>query len=332
MNLNIVTAPKDAIFEKWALHSSFNQTYRFVDVAVSGDSVYLKNFYSQYPTSVISGKIKGDKVIFDEVQYLGLGFFSDFILSVPGYLEKSVNSSGVTAYTPEIIKELVFDYDAADKSLTNSRELDVLMANEGSENVSWYEVVNPSLIVDQGEVTDFTPINPKDLFFTEAFETYQANFFSFFAPNLNKENQVLEPLNIYYQIYIDDEIMEFSTVDYPFLPYDVMSMPFSYYDYYYVSTNGSGRQVMLFVTDMDTVGVRLFYNDAENGQRYYSDIVTLNVADLSGLKTVDETKSVKAEQWYDLTGRPIEHPVKGSLVIKKITYTDGTDAVVKKIL
>ena len=55
------------------------------------------------------------------------------------------------------------------------------------------------------------------------------------------------------------------------------------------------------------------------------------LADTEGVDGIGSDRTVSSVECYDLMGRPVAAPVKGSIVIERTTYSDGTTQTTRRL-
>jgi len=292
-------------------------------VAVDGDDVYFCGLTPQVEGSWVKGTKQGNQVTIEAEQYLGEGagyqLKLQFLKVVPDF----------SSY--ESVDQIVINYDPETNSYNQVRE---------SEEEPWYFIVE-SLTSGKIYLYNFdfqVSYYPGDLPVKPA-APYNVKLYDFYADsgrgciyfdntNLGVEGEYLEPTNLYYQVYMDDELHTFSVDDYESLEEDITLVPWYMKDgqsFFYNATN----HFVYFNDLIENAGAQIVYFC--DGQALYSDIVTV---DWEGNTTVTEVNNEVtgiqqmaaqqgAQQWFDLQGRSLAQPQKGLNVVR-VRQNDGS--------
>lgn len=323
-----VTPPEGLETEDWAFtykEYGYNETGSFVKVGFNGDKIYIQGISQLFPQSWIEGKIDGNTVTFESGQYMGaddIQFYHCYFFG--GKLELVYYPDWEEYYLDGVIKEaLTLEFDKGLKQL-RANEDDCILINTNKETTApieqfWY--VN---FTQQSSDINFTPQAPNDLYYTPN-EGMGYCSISFNLPIFNLDNQLLKTENLYYSIFIDEDIMTFDIDEYPDLDEAIMFIPYALNCGYDIQCYGAYHNVNLYKEGITTVGVQSIYID-EEGNQYRSDIITFNVETgeiTSGVKSAYSTKNNSVTKYYDLNGREIARPAKG-VYIQRTINSDGS--------
>lgn len=166
----------------------------------------------------------------------------------------------------------------------------------------------------------------------EWFEYAGTTSFVFLIPYEDEDGNFIDPNRITYSLFMDsDNPYVFEPEEYPALAQPESEFGFYESNAYIMNTGSEGyqRHIAYFTTNSyDKIGVQSYYT--VDGKRNASPIMWY---DRSGslVDKVCEDNTVADVQTYDLMGHKINNSSNG-VVIKKITYTDGTTSTVKEIL
>ena len=207
-----VELPEGAVLEDFSMSyvdSYGNASGEMVKVAMMDNDVYVQGFSSLVPDGVMKGTISGDKVLFPSDQYLGIG--SSRFLSMMG-LDAD--------YT--VLDNLVFDYDAASRTMTAS---DILAVVAGLNIQEEYDQPVLAPYYDHAA----TPANPEVIDFVDQGELGGYNYGSFNVPTVDTEGNFINTNDLYYRIYFDDdELFTFGPDEYPQVEEFMTDVPYSY--------------------------------------------------------------------------------------------------------
>lgn len=136
----------------------------------------------------------------------------------------------------------------------------------------------------------------------------------------------LDPSHLYYNLYIDDELVTFSPDDYQNLETEITDVPYSFSDQYEFYKYDENHRTIYFYKDVKKkIGMEAVYVDGD--LRFGSGITEYYPnGDPTGVDMTEATvKQIKSVDFYDLSGRKLSAPAKG-ICIRTITYTDGSKA------
>lgn len=172
------------------------------------------------------------------------------------------------------------------------------------------------------------PLPPK----LTAFQAYDPNpwggpgglqfTLSYYSSDFN----YLDPSHLYYNLYIDDELVTFSPDDYQNLKTEMTDVPYSFSDQYEFYKYDENHRTIYFYKDVKKkIGMEAVYVDGD--LRFGSGITEYYPnGNPTGVDMTEATvKQIKSVDFYDLSGRKLSAPAKG-ICIRTITYTDGSKA------
>lgn len=172
------------------------------------------------------------------------------------------------------------------------------------------------------------PLPPK----LTAFQAYDPNpwggpgglqfTLSYYSSDFN----YLDPSHLYYNLYIDNELVTFSPDDYQNLETEMTDVPYSFSDQYEFYKYDENHRTIYFYKDVKKkIGMEAVYVDGD--LRFGSGITEYYPnGDPTGVDMTEATvKQIKSVDFYDLSGRKLSAPAKG-ICIRTITYTDGSKA------
>lgn len=172
------------------------------------------------------------------------------------------------------------------------------------------------------------PLPPK----LTAFQAYDPNPWGgpgglqFTQSYYSSDFNYLDPSHLYYNLYIDDELVTFSPDDYQNLKTEMTDVPYSFSDQYEFYKYDENHRTIYFYKDVKKkIGMEAVYVDGN--LRFGSGITEYYPnGDPTGVDMTEATvKQIKSVDFYDLSGRKLSAPAKG-ICIRTITYTDGSKA------
>ena len=293
-----------------------NASGKMVKVGMMDNDVYVQGFSSMVPDGVMKGALNGDKVVFPSDQYLGVG--SSLFLSMMGLDAE---------YT--ILDNLEFDYEAETRTMTASNILAVVAGLNIQEEYD-QPIIAP--YVDRAA----TPANPEVIDFVDQGELGGYNYGSFNVPTVDTEGKFINPNDLYYRIYFDDdELFTFGPDEYPQVEEFMTDVPYNYTDGYDFGVGGA--TVYFYETGFQRVGIQSVFRGG--GEEHVSDIVYMDLTDGSAPEGEAEMYagycddhatqtgfSAGRAQGYDVASYIYDPSLKG-LKVKglRITAPEGTD-------
>ncbi len=297
---NGVTPPEDAEVQNWV----WNDTYEsaLVGVAVDGNDMYIRGLYRNLPDAWVKATIKGDKAVIPSGSYLGpdfsLGFFS-YIWGAK--VEYSYDPESDEEKPVCVAKdEAVFSYDADNKSL---ELIDSYVICSMPDIFHQHYIYDKVTVNFQNRNVDTPPAAPYDLAVIPWDEYMGGGKMWFKLPNMDEDGNMLVVDNLYYNVYIDDEIYVFTPDDYFWLEEDMVNVPYDLdnVDFYVM---GPDHTAYFYFEIPENCGVQSVYIN-EEGKELRSRIC----------RNGDTGVTDAAE----------------GLCIRKTTYTDGTVRIEKTI-
>lgn len=308
------TPPSDATIEKWMMTSSTES--RFVNVARSGNDVYIAGFSSMAPDDYVMGTIADGK----------LTFLSAYIL--PSATLKYIRLIGAREGEPdefgfpqlEMIPTYEFDVNEAEDHFTLNPAGDYIVEASYFNFNMLNGLSNVEVFRYAGDVPA-TPATPEITNWSEADGLVQ-----FVIPSTDVDGNFINPDKLTYRIYLDGELHKFTPEEYAYLAEEMTDIPYAFTDNYDIYTNGSLKSIYLHAPAFTTIEVESTYTvdgDARVSQR----------ALYSGIESVAANSSqIVSETYTDILGRTVASPAPGSLLIKTSVHADGTRTVSKVIV
>lgn len=138
----------------------------------------------------------------------------------------------------------------------------------------------------------------------------------------------MDPEQLYYRLYIDDKLYEFTPSLYTRLKENTTEIPYNYDDDRDFEVRDDGSRRIFFYDNTDRIAIQTVYKGG--GETRYSDIVPLRnfLTGVASPVAGDKAQPVVATRYYDLAGRLLAAPAQG-IVIKVETLLDGTRRVSK---
>ncbi|MBR5171104.1 MAG: Omp28-related outer membrane protein [Muribaculaceae bacterium] len=235
-----------------------NASGKMVKVGMMNNDVYVQGFSSLVTDGVMKGSMnKGDDmVLFPSDQYIGIG--NSLFLNMAS-LDADNN----------LLDNLAFDYDAETRTMTAN---DILAVISG---------LNIQELYDQPVIAPYfdhaaTPANPEVIDFVDQGELGGYNYGSFNVPTVDTEGNFINPNDLYYRIYFDDdELFTFGPDEYPELTEFMTDVPYSFTDGYDFGVGGA--TIYFYETGFQRVGIQSVFRGG--GEEHVSDIVYMELKD-----------------------------------------------------
>ena len=303
-----------------------NDVYQIAKVAVENNDIYIGGINPNNEDAWTKGRLEGNKAIFDKQIYLGV----DTVTAAHTYfipVDKKVTyldygDGDLEPYDSLFaVKEIVFDYDATNKTLKSDG---AFVVNKGINFINQQaEYFSPSLAL--WEEKPGVSQTPYIMDFMAYDDQYGYGGIQFVLSRMTDDGQYLNPNKLYYNIYFDDEIFTFEPDEYPEFTTSVTDVPYNHYGYD-IQGSDDTRIVYFYTTGFEKMGVKEVYID-NDGKRYESETAWIDSEgnDPAGIKAASfkNLKGVKSISYTDLSGRKVARPAKG-LYIKSTTLDDGT--------
>ena len=254
-----VELPDGIVMENFSMtyvDSNGNAGGKMVKVGMTGNDVYVQGFSSLVPDGIMKGTLTEDGVMvtFPSDQYLGVG--NSLFL----------NMMGLDAdYT--ILDNLVFSFDE-----DNMKANDILAVVAGMNIQEEYDQPFITYYMDHAA----TPANPEVIDFVDEGELGGFNYGSFNVPTVDTEGNFINPNDLYYRIYIDDdELFTFGPDEYPYVEEFMTDVPYYFTEGYDFGVGGA--TVYFYETGFQRVGIQSVFRGG--GEEHVSDIVYMELTD-----------------------------------------------------
>lgn len=290
-----------------------------VDMAFVGKDVYLGGLYDYLPGTYAKGVIDGDKVIFTGAQYLGADKTSSRMYDFAIYFRpcRLVNDMGFEEFKPA--EKLVFDYDSKLRTLKTDS---VIVVGIGKNRVRAKKYWEAPFLAYYGEEFPAVPANPVPVSHREYDPATGIAGYAFTLVNQDVDGNYINADNLYYNIWLDDQLYTFTPDLYVRLTEPMTDVPYAYSDGYDFEHIPAYNQVYVYVTGFDRMGVQSVYK--VDGVVNKSDIVYWDGSVVSGIETaVKGYAGVVCTEYYDMSGRRVSAPSKG-VYVKVTRLADGS--------
>lgn len=291
---------------------------RIVEIGTTGNELWIKGLYGYFNESWIKGTIDGDKITFDSNQYLGIYTTEMYYY----FFQAASTEEGVSEWgDPEI-------HFIPEPSMTLTKEGDTYVADNAMLMTFGMKTANPGMPAGStllnATFTKFnetiaTPATPSINYVGDYYAPYGREV-SVSIPSTDTDGNFINPENMYYNIFINDEIFTFTPDAYPSLTEPLTDIPYNFSMTGVVVTNGMSpdHSIVLQMEELPEIAIQSAY--VVNGETRKSAKVGT-----AGIETVtDSSAEPVATEWYNLQGVRIESPAAGSIAIRRDRLADGS--------
>ena len=295
-----------------------------VACAFVGNDVYL-NVVTE--GVYVKGTIDGDKLRFKSRQFVG-EYYGQYFLFFAGqrFVKKFDEATQQEYETVELLDELVFDYNPADRSFKTT---DALAINAGRNTARLNLVTLREPYFYFFNEVPATPADPVITNYNATIGQYGYNALQFTIISTDVDGNFMVPEKVTWRAWIDDEPFIFSTDDYSGLTEDMEEVPMGWNDPNYDIYTSF---YTFFFEPAKNVGLQTIYRGG--GEERHSNVVLYDLATSQilnvpedeitavGLTQKDDAQTVST-QWNDAAGRQVSPASKG-FIIRTDVYSDGT--------
>lgn len=302
--------PADAAKEQWALING--GTGHFVDVAFTEDSCFIGGMLpiEKGGLAPVVGSVSAEVIVIPSGQYLGVNEDNSYLTYLYSgkveevYLEEY--DWTVTRFIPG--EDLVMTGDRETGFVADGDLIFTPFTDFDSEYFWYMDLMKRPRLV-KNELTTFRPANPEIKAY-QYYDVYGFGYVSIDIPMLNVDGMLLDSKDMYYNLYIDGEMVTFTPDEYHMLEEEITDIPYSFADMEEnmgdFKVEDSLHTIMLFREGISSIGVQSFCRDAD-GQDCFSDLVTTLTTSVDGVTSGDSG----AATYIDMTGRRVTNPGKG---------------------
>ncbi|MDE6650257.1 MAG: hypothetical protein K2K45_10045 [Muribaculaceae bacterium] len=302
-----VTPPAGLVTEEMLMISNYSGFK--IGVGFDGNDVYLRGVCQSCPDSWVKGTLDGNKVTFENGQYLG---------EVPGYNMMGFffgamaypDSKYVWAY--ELSDKFVMEYDAETKTMKTGQ---TIIINDNDRYLHYmYAYRCPLIHPDKAE---HSPV-PQDIA-PISYQPYGLSGncigFKFYLPNISIDNYIIPKDEIYWSLYINDELYTFEPYLFEGLKHDMVEVPFNC-DVPDIENPGETvlHTIYIPIEDFDKIGYISLHRVPGEEDPYYSGLVEFNNPEHDGIEQLPGDNE-RSERIFDLNGLPVDKTIKGHIYI-----------------
>ena len=324
IGLEVECPPADAVRQsyKMAYECQGASMSKTVDVVFSGNDVYVGSPTGS-PDCWMHGTIDGDRMTFANGQFLGgdesMGCYVYLkaaegkveIVNVPGFGDWPVST--ITLIDADAIE---FTWNADDRSFSTTQ---MYLINSSPDRMSDNYIDIAKASFEPYAETAATPADPVIQAWSGIVEGFGFGIFAIDMPNRDTEGHFINQDNMYYNVYIDGELMQAPNGD--------TDIPWNYTDGQYIKLSGSVHSFMTYTDITDRIGVQVFYrvgDDVRSSSLVWYDVKSTAISDVNA-------GSIVRTDCYDLQGHRVSPSTPG-LQIRQITRADGSRQTVRTIV
>lgn len=297
---------------------------RFVDVAIDGDRILIPGL-SEDPESCIVGNISSDgrTVNFPTDQFMGVfesetGEYFCYMVAV-GPEDIFYPETGETVHTIAAADYFIALWDGDKKTLTFiDGETGFSICNEQSGIGDGVIYLEPAL-VQQDDYIAASPASPQIVAYNPYNEEQNYGTLNFNLPSWTPDGLLVNPECMFYNIYLDDDVMTLTPGVYQSLETEMSDIPYGFTDYYDIFSVGINHAIYLYSGGYERIGVQSYVE--ADGARYYSPVVYVSNSSVNMME--DAVRNIVETYYIDLSGARISEPQSG-FAIKCIRYDDGS--------
>lgn len=321
-----IDAPQGLETEEWALTADGDG--HIVNIGFIDDEVYIQGISTYIPDAWVKGKVEGDNIVLEQAQYMG------FYESQAGsYLAFLLGVEMLTDSDYEILPEIVMSYDAANKVIKYD---ETLFVNSSIAFVRYLEMYSEPII--RWQPVDFAPI-PEHVTITvyQAYnDAYGYMAARFILPNVTPEGYIFSTDNLYWRLFLDDEVYEFDEEIYGELPAGQTEVPYDYFapmaDIY---GSGPEKTFFLYTEGFETFGIQALNKTSD--KTYYSEVTIYNVItdEITYGPAVRVNEIISGDvvnvEYFNINGQRISNPENG-IFVKRSVMSNGSVKVEKVMI
>lgn len=306
---------------------------RPLGIARDGQNTYINGLFMGLPDSVVKGTFDSENntLTIPSDQFMGryMNYYI-FMMAGDGYEYYDEDWEEDMIDLSVVSDPIVLYFDSENKVFAPKNEESHyahFIFNFGNTGTSPCDYLCVDRIYSQGEVTDFVPVNPliesvADVSAEDPTCSYSLEFFIY---GDNKAGQVLMDKNMYYNIFINDELYPLTIEEFSLMEFftDVTSMvdvPASYTDNYDIFASGTYHGIAFRNKDIKKIGVRSVYIDGD--LRAESDIVSWEIEG-SSVNDIEASSPIVSEEYFDVNGCRLDSPIPNTVVIKRVVRENG---------
>lgn len=286
-------------------------------VGLKDNIFYLDSLCSEMGDYCITGTLSGENVSIDMPQYLGPDMEHGYHLYAFGAVsETEPGEDGQPQEYTYLANHLSFAYNAEDASFVSDS---VLVLNMGKNEFYYlYGYRRPQLRLYEPKAG-----KPEKSVFADYMAYTKADGYGgikFVLPEFSTEGDYLVQDSLFYNIYFDGKLYTFAPPLYSKLSEPMTDVPASFTDNFDFMVKGLVR-TLYYYSDYSTIGVQIVYK--YNGTTMKSDIATLDLKEITGLKPAHNGRCLVSTTYFDVSGRQVSASAHG-LLIRRDKFDDNS--------
>lgn len=303
---------------------------RVIKVAYDGNDVYFGNLYDNMPDAWAKGKIDGKKITFTGKQYLGVDKSIDYhaFFTPAGYESIYYPEYDYSIDSTYFKDQITFDYNPLIKTIRS----DSMFIVNGGRNDIYELAIYDSIYAKPWVEKPGTPKAPEIYEFYAYDEEYGWGAIQMWVEKNSTDDVFLNPKNLYYNVFFDDEKYTFTPDAYRALTEEMTDVPIDFTENNDIMKDGSTRAIYFYVEGFETIGVQELYKDGDTEYRSemakYSVDEDGNITAINNKNVDDFSRTLKGVSYTDISGRTISKPNKG-IFLKTLRYADGSMKTIK---
>lgn len=322
---NLQHAPEN-LETVYCVLDDYNHTRQFVEIGFDNSDCWARGFSTYLPESWVKGTLDANsRVTFESKQYVGdAKNYSLYFMGSDYEFFYDVDFGNLVDY--KLRESMAFDYDKATGTLKSKQ---AYIINGGTETVINVEHhLSPSITPALDEqLKPATPVITASLPYDSS-RGYGGIQWTMSSNSVDDIRHL--PGYLYYRVYVDDELYEFTPELYHAIDKPMTEVPFGFNDEYDfvadIMSDENGLRVHRLYhylkADEVKVGIQAVYHNGDKVSE--SDIAeTVLVKGDSGIDDTMALREVSSVKYYDLAGREVSASTQG-LLIRRTTFADGT--------
>ncbi|MCI6160217.1 MAG: hypothetical protein MR681_02620 [Prevotella sp.] len=316
---NLVTPPANVTTRQYSMTCKGQSTPRILDVAISGDEIYVKGLSKnkRLANSWVKFTTDGNKATFLTNQYLGVSGLSDFGGWSVNPLGFHVFAAAFESYDNKAEK-IEFTVDPETGKIATDKLIVIMIGI--TDDVDGMKEFFDSMELTPFEQKAATPATP-ELYYCSAVESYDYTYttttMAFYVNNVDVDGNYLNPENMYYNAYLNDdtEPFEFTRSEYYDLEENITNIPFNFKDKRNNDIKAIDNQRILHFYGPSIAKVRIVMVYEADGKKFESEPLVASVVS-SGIDSPAEG-NLSPVKIYSLDGCKMKSLQKGLNIVKE---------------
>lgn len=303
-NYEALSIPEGLSTETWQFISDY--TGFEMQIGFDGNDVYLGGLCPELPDAWVKGRLENGKIVFEGWQYLGqIDELACMAFFVPGHTY--IRDNGHKAY--ELADKVELVYNAEKQEITSDG---CIVINTTPDKIKFLNFYTKPLIHPEPETHSLVPQNPVLVAYQPYTEEYSAGGLQFYLPNLTVDNYLIDKEKLFWQFYVDNDIYTFEPYLYACFTKDTTDVPFTVNSQDILNGGSPLHELHFFFDGAESFGILSKHNVSAD-EVLYSQMAVFTPSAVDNVDVDD----LAPEIYYDMQGRRIANPDKGSIYIVK---------------